>query len=169
MTLQILKWVTVLVLISLCVKGGSVLFSVVVSLFAQPGASADLYMGLDLSALMEYDRTQYIIIVGLFLLLTFLKARVVYDLSRLFTVWDVERPFSEGVYAIIRRLGSTALTAGILAVVAAKYSQSLNKRGVPIPVEWAAEEILIFAAILLAISWVFKRGLEMEKEQSLTI
>jgi hypothetical protein len=66
-------------------------------------------------------------------------------------------------------MASTALTAGILAVVASKYTQQLNKRGVVIPIEWAAEEILIFAASLMVISWVFKRGIEMEQEQSLTV
>ena len=169
LSFHILKWVTVIVLIGICVKAGSILISLAVSLFINPVAAGKLYMGLDLSALFKYDRTQYLIVVGMLLGLTFLKLRLVYDLSTVFKVLDIERPFSQKVYVIIRRMASTALTAGILAVVASKYTQQLNKRGVVIPIEWAAEEILIFAASLMVISWVFKRGIEMEKEQSLTV
>ena len=169
MAFHVLKWVTVIVLIGICVKAGSLLISMFVSLFINPVAAGNLYMGLDLSALFKYDRTQYLIVAGMLLGMTFLKLRLVFDLSTVFKVLDIERPFSQKVYLIIRRMASTALTAGILAVVASKYTQQLNKRGVVITIEWAAEEILIFAASLMVISWVFKRGIEMENEQSLTV
>jgi hypothetical protein len=57
----------------------------------------------------------------------------------------------------------------VLAVIAEKFSNWLIRHEVSIPISWAAEETLLFAAILIVIGHVFCRGIELQEEQKLTI
>ena len=168
-TYNLLKGITPVVFIGLCIKTGSLLFSVVVSLFVNSEASRNLYMGLDLSDLMDFDRMHYIITVVLLLLLSGLKAWMSLDLVRIMSDLNMDQPFSAGVYRFILRIARTAGIAGALALVAQKYTEWLAGQGIKIPLEWAAAEILLFAAVLMVISQVFRRGIDLQQEQSLTV
>lgn len=168
-TFMALKGITPVIFLGLCIKTGSLLISLIVSLFVQPAASRNLYMGLDLSALFTFGKMHYMTIAGLMILQTGLKAWMCFDLLRILSALNLEQPFSERVYRLIRNIGRTALVTGILAVVADKYGGWVMRRGIPLPIEWAEEEILLFAAILMVIAHVFSRGIELEREQALTI
>lgn len=168
-TYKLLKGITPVVFIGLCIKTGSLLFSVFVSFFVNPGASRNLYMGLNLSDLMGFDRQHYIITVVMLLLLSGLKSWMSLDLVRIMSDLNMEQPFSERVYRFILRIARTAGVAGGLAVVAEKYTEWLVGQGVKIPLEWAAAEILLFAAVLMVIAQVFRRGIDLQHEQSLTV
>ena len=168
-TYKVLKGITPVIFIGLCIKTGSLLFSVAVSLFVNPEASRNLYMGLDLSDLMSFDQMHYIIMVVLLLVLSGLKAWMSLDLVRIMSDLNLEQPFSERVYRFILRIARTAGIAGGLAFVAQKYTEWLTAQGVMIPLEWAAAEILLFAAVLMVIAQVFRRGIDLQQEQSLTV
>ncbi len=168
-TYKVLKGITPVIFIGLCIKTGSLLFSVAVSLFVNPEASRNLYMGLDLSDLMSFDQMHYIIMVVLLLVLSGLKAWMSLDLVRIMSDLNLEQPFSERVYRFILRIARTAGIAGGLALVAQKYTEWLTAQGVKIPLEWGAAEILLFAAVLMVIAQVFRRGIDLQQEQSLTV
>jgi len=168
-TYKVLKGITPVVFIGLCIKTGSLLFSVAVSLFVNPEASRNLYMGLDLSDLMGFDRMHYIIMVVLLLVLSGLKAWMSLDLVKIMSDLNMEQPFSDVVYRFILRIARTAGIAGGLALVAQKYTEWLADQAVKIPLDWAGAEILLFAAVLMVIAQVFRRGIEPQQEQSLTV
>jgi hypothetical protein len=168
-TWQILKGITPVIFFALCTKTGTLLISIGISIFRHPTAASNLYMGLDLSALMAYDRMHYGIIAALLLLVTGLKAWMAFDAWRIFSTLDMELPFSPAIHRLIRRIGVVALATGVLAVIAEKFSNGLIRHEVSIPISWAAEETLLFAAILIVISHVFRRGIELQEEQKLTI
>ena len=54
--LQVLTWIA---FIGLCIETGAILITTSISLFFHPEAAADLYLGLDLSALLHYSRWYY--------------------------------------------------------------------------------------------------------------
>ena len=168
-TYKLLKGITPVVFIGLCIKTGSLLFSVAVSLFVNPEASRNLYMGLDLSDLMVFDQQHYIITVVMLLLLSGFKAWMSLDLVRIMSDLNMEQPFSERIYRFILRIARTAGIAGAMALLAHKYTEWLTAQGVKIPLEWAAAEILLFAAVLMVIAQVFRRGIDLRQEQSLTV
>jgi hypothetical protein len=168
-TYKLLKGITPVVFIGLCIKTGSLLFSVFVSLFVNPQASKNLYMGLDLSALMNYDMVHYTFTVIMLLLLSGLKAWMTLDLVKILSDLNMEQPFSDRVYRLILRIARKAGITGVLALVALKHAEWVMEQGVPVPVEWAAQEILLFAAMLMVIAQVFRRGIELQEEQSLTV
>ncbi len=168
-TYKLLKGITPVVFIGLCIKTGSLLFSVVVSLCVNPQASKNLYMGLDLSALMNYDMVHYTFTVIMLLLLSGLKAWMSLDLVKILSDLNMEQPFSDRVYRLILRITRKAAITGLLALVALKHSEWLACKGVSVPLEWAAPEILLFAAVLMVIAQVFRRGIDLQQEQSLTV
>lgn len=168
-TYRLLKGITPVVFIGLCIKTGSLLFSIVVSLFVNPQASRDLYLGLNLSALMEYNFLHYTFSVIMLLFISGLKAWMALDLMKIMSDLNMEQPFSERVYRLILRIARKAGITGVFALVALKHAEWLMDQGVPIPVEWAAPEILLFAAMLMVIAQVFRRGIELQEDQSLTV
>ena len=168
-TYKVLKGITPVIFIGLCIKTGSLLFSVAVSLFVNPEASRNLYMGLDLSDQMSFDQMHYIITVVLLLVLSGLKAWMSLDLVRIMSDLNMEQPFSERVYRFIIRIARTAGIAGVLALLAQKHAEWLIRQGVSMPIEWAAPEILLFAAVLMVIAQVFRRGIDLQQEQTLTV
>lgn len=168
-TYKLLKGITPVVFIGLCIKTGSLLFSVFVSLFINPEASRNLYLGLNLSDLMDFDHVHYVITVVMLLFLSGLKAWMALDLVRIMSDLNMEQPFSERVYRFIIRIARTAGIAGVLALLAQKHAEWLIRQGVSMPIEWAAPEILLFAAVLMVIAQVFRRGIDLQQEQTLTV
>jgi hypothetical protein len=101
--------------------------------------------------------------------LTGLKAYIGYWVVNIFIEMKMEKPFSEGVNRIITKISQIALLAGLLAIVAQAYSKWLIKMDVEIPIDWAYGEILFFAGIIYLIAQVFKKGIELQSENDLTV
>jgi hypothetical protein len=171
-TTLIFKIMTVLfwiVFIGLCIKTGSILWSYFVSLVINPEAAQNLYMGLNLSELFHFNRQHYSMIVSLFIVSTGLKAYIGYYVVRITMELKLEQPFSEGINAIITKISRIALWTGLLAIIAHAYSKWLMEMGLDIPIDWAYEEILFFAGVLFMIAQVFRKGIELQSENELTV
>jgi hypothetical protein len=91
------------------------------------------------------------------------------DLVKILSDLNMEQPFSDRVYRLILRITRKAAITGLLALVALKHSEWLACKGVSVPLEWAAPEILLFAAVLMVIAQVFRRGIDLQQEQSLIV
>src|SRR6266481_4669034 len=103
-TKQILKIMNVLswiIFVCLCIRAGSILFSCFVSLFINPVAAKDLYIGLNLSGLKEFGDTPYLIMVLLIIILSVLKAFVFYRVIKIFMKINFVQPFSLEIAKLI--------------------------------------------------------------------
>ena len=168
--LHILSWV---IFVGLCVRTGAILVSLFVSLFINTEGAKNLYAGLNLSSLFSYDRVQYSVVVLLIIFVSVLKAYVFYVVIKIFMKINFVHPFSETVATFISRIGYIALFIGILSMIASSYCDSLEKKGVDIPdlnhFIGAGIEHVLFAGVIVFISQVFKRGIEMQTENELTV
>lgn len=165
-TLNIIFWI---IFIGLCIKTGTILYSFFVSLAINSIAAQNLYMGLNLSEIYNFGIAHYIIIVSLLILLTGLKAYIGYWVVKIFIEMKLENPFSEGINRIITNISRIALLAGILAIVAHIYSKWLLDNNLSVPINWAYAEVLFFAVIIYLIAQVFKKGIELQSENELTV
>ena len=165
-TMNVIFWI---IFIGLCIKTGAILYSFFVSMVINPVASQNLYSGLNLSGLYNFGIEHYCIIVSMLIILTGLKAYIGYRVVNIFIEMKMEKPFSEGVNNIITKISQIALWAGVLAIVAQAYSKWLIKMDVEIPIDWAYGEILFFAGIIYLIAQVFKKGIELQSENDLTV
>src|SRR5690554_744367 len=80
-TLNALIWV---IFIGLCIKTGAIFFAFLFSLFVNPAATADLYLGLDLSSLRARSQASYVLLMSLVTVLWALKAFLFYRIIQLF-------------------------------------------------------------------------------------
>lgn len=160
------------VFVGLCIETGAILFNTLYS-FARPIAAQNLYKGLDLSALMARDIRHYLGILSLILYTSALKAFMFYLMIRIFLKIDLMHPFSKPVSHLIAKISQVSMQIAIAILFTIAYRDWLAKRGFELPdlgssTEGAFEYILM-SIIIYAISKVFKRGLEIQSENELTI
>ncbi len=164
--MNVLFWI---VFIGLCIKTGAMLTSLIVSLY-KPEATKNLYMGLNLTELLNYDKVHYLITMSLVIAITGMKAFIAYLVVKISMQFNLVKPFSEKVLAFINQISYVALFTGILAHLARNYTRGiLHHKNVSIPIEWNEGEILFFAGIIFIIAQVFKKGLELQTENELTV
>jgi DNA-binding Xre family transcriptional regulator len=165
-TMNVVFWI---VFIGLCIKTGSLLVSFIVSLFVNSAGAKDLYMGLDLSSVMAHNQRQYVYVVSLIVFLSALKAYIAYLVVRIFHNFNFSQPFNPTVSSLISRISHAALGTGVVGLIASGYTEWLIKQGVTIPVQWESHEFLFLAGIIFIIAQVFKKGIELQRENELTV
>lgn len=165
-TVNVFFWV---VFIGLCIKTGALLVSFGVSLFVNAAGASDLYMGLDLSVVQQYDQWLYIALVSLLIAVSALKAYVAYLVVRFFMIFDLSAPFAPEVSKLFLRISHISLGMGIVALCTEGYVSMLGKRGVHVSVDANGAEILFFAGVIYLLSLVFEKGSRLQTESDLTV
>jgi len=79
--LHVIAWI---IFLGLCVKTGAILYSFFVSLAINPKGAGNIYMGLDLSSLYSFDKGNYVGIVSVMIILSFLNAFLFYLVVKIF-------------------------------------------------------------------------------------
>jgi hypothetical protein len=158
-----------LLLIGFSIKTGALIISFYVSLYVNPVAAADLYRGLDLSAVLAFSKPQYIGAAVLLIVLTAFKAALALMTVQASLLFSPQRPFREEVSMRILRISRVAGVAALLALAGTIQQEWLSKSGVVVPVNWGAAELLFLAGILYSIALVFRRGVELQSENELTV
>lgn len=171
--LNILNVICWIIFIGLLINTGGIAFSYVMSLF-NPESTRSLYEGRDLSALRDAGFWHYTSVVSFMVALSGLKAYLMYLVIRLFSALDPDHPFSIPTATLITKIGDVALRTGFLAVIAIGYMTWLLHRGIsPVAVmqyNWkGSAEFLLLAGILFLVAQIFKRGVELQSENELTI
>ena len=168
--MEVLTWIA---FIGLCIKTGALLFTSIMSLFFNPLAAGDLYLGLDLSALYATSQWKYICMLSLIIFLTGQKAYFFFLVTRLFSKFNLKHPFSSSVSSLLMKMSYYALGIGVLVAISIEYFEFLVKQGNELPNLYdyldGVSEYFFMAGIIFIIAQVFKRGLEIQLENELTI
>jgi hypothetical protein len=167
--LEILKVLAWIIFIGLCIRTGAMIISAFVSLFVNPQGAGILYSGLNLSDLLTYSQGYYIRLVSLVIFLSGLKAYLFFLVIKIISKISVTHPFSEQITSLIYKLSTVSLQIGILAVITNSYAKWLLKQPVQFSFEGGGTEFLFLAGILYVVMQIFKRGIELQNENELTI
>ncbi len=167
--LQVLAW---LIFVGVCIEAGALAVNFVYSLW-NPLVLKNLYNKLDLSAMYEQSQFVFFLMYSFILSISLLKAFLFYDVIKLVGKLDLQKPFSEFVSKQISRISSLSLTIGLLTVIASQVVKSISQKGFDVNqlnFYWTDGEAFIFmAAILFIIATIFKRGIELQSENDLTV
>lgn len=167
--LYVIAWV---LFIGLCIEAGSYLFSTLVTLFVKP-----FNVGyFQLSALADYDSGQ-VVVVYLFMSITaVMKALLFYLIVKILhdKKVDMSRPFSKEMGSFLFRICYLALGIGLFSFWGGKYVAWLSDKGVEMPgiqvLKLGGADVWLFMGIILfVIAHIFKRGIEIQSENELTI
>ncbi|MCH7399391.1 DUF2975 domain-containing protein [Belliella sp. DSM 107340] len=169
MLLTIVIWS---IFIGLCIKVGAILFASILSIF-NPVVAQDLYQGLNLYELMQQNLWYYISVLSLLVTITALKAYIFYIMIRIFLKIDLMNPFSKEIYKLISKIGETSIQVAFLIFLTNAYFKWLSKKGFELhglgEFSGGSFEFLLLGVIIYAIAKVFKRGLEIQSDNELTI
>ncbi len=165
-TIKIISWI---LFIGLCIKLGAILISSTISLFVNTAAAEDLYLGLDLSNVYDFSKNHYVMLLSLVVSILALKAYLFYLVIKIFLKIDFDMPFTKVIANLISDISYFSLSAGVLAYIANRYSNWLQKKGVLFDLEWGSSEFLFMAGIVFIIALIFKRGIEIQSENELTV
>lgn len=167
--IQVISWI---IFVGYCVQTGALLFNFIYSLF-RPVATKNLYLGLDLSDLYDKSKITYTNVFTFIIFLAALKTFVFYFVINIFMKLNLVKPFSEEVASLISKISYYAFAIGIIGAIAHQFTKRLAQKGYE---AGAAERFwddnfayLIMAAIVFVISLIFKKGIELQKEQELTV
>ena len=167
--LNVVSWI---VFIGLCIEAGALLFNFVLTLF-NPIAANNIYKGLNLSALYEMNFSQYIGVMSFVVVLSLMKAYLFYLVVKIFMKLNLVKPFNVEIANLIEKISYKAFIIAIVSVIAHQYSKRIIQSGYELDVVaqyWnEIGAFLMMAAIIFVISQIFKKGIELQNENDLTV
>jgi hypothetical protein len=171
-TLMLITVIIWSIFIGLCIQAGTLLFTFVYSFF-KPTVAQDLYEGLNLYPLLQKDVWLYGGIGTLILSIAILKAQLFYTMIRIFLKIDLIHPFNKEIAKLIRTLSYTAFEIGVFLLIPRGCADWVIKRSFELEGLQSylsgAFEYFLLSALIFAIAQVFKRGVEIQAENELTV
>jgi hypothetical protein len=169
-TMNIIFWV---IFLGLCIVTGSLLYSFLVSVFSNPSAAKNLYLGLDLSQLMAFNMANYYTMVLMIIVVAGLKALLFYFIIKIPLKMRIEQPFSIPIQKLMLNVSYVAFLVGICLVIADKYAGWLIEKGINlIKIEkyvYGGSAFLFLGAVIFFVAHLFKKGIELQTENELTV
>ena len=167
--LHVVAW---LIFVGLSIEAGALLVNFVYSLF-KPEIVAHLYEKLDLSDMYSRSKWAYFGMYSFILVISVLKAIMFYIVIMLLMKLDLAKPFSSFVSEKISQISSLTFSIGILSYIARQTSKNLLHRGYEIDQLdkfWVdSQAFILMAAVIYVIATIFKKGIELQNEQDLTV
>ena len=178
-TKQILKFLNILawiIFIGLCVDAGGIFFNSLFIHFVNPNAATQSWKGVDLSNLYNFDTGHFFVETTLMSIVMIMKAILFYIIVKVlhYKKLDVSHPFSTDVRKSIFKLSYIALGIGLFSIWGLGYTKWLVEQGVQMPdikeLRFGGADVWLFMSVILfVIAQIFKRGIEFQEENDLTI
>ena len=170
--LKILNVITWIAFIGLCIESGALIFNFTYSIY-KPIVAHNIYKGLDLSGLQAKNFAHFIGLMSFIILISTLKAYLLYLVVKIFLKLNFVKPFSVEIAKLIEKISFEVASIAIVGAIAKQYTKRLIHSGYDIS---NAQEywndtgaFLIMAATIYVIAQVFKKGIELQNENDLTV
>lgn len=168
-SLYIVAW---LIFVGLCIEAGGLLVNFFFSLY-KPEFVPNLYQKLDLTEMYNESRFVFFAVYGFILTISILKAFLFYTVIRLMHSMDLSKPFSAFVARKFLQLSYYTLSIGLLSYIAKQWVENLMNRGFGIDTLnqfWAdSQAFILMGAIIYIIATIFKKGVDIQTENELTV
>ncbi len=167
--LHILAWV---IFVGLCIEAGGLIVNFIFSLY-RPEFVQNLYQKLDLSEMHNQSKLAFFGMYSFSLVISLLKAYLFYVVIRLLSKLNLSKPFNNFVAAEITQISYCTFFIGILSYIARETTKGLQSSGYVIDnlnQFWAdSQAFILMAAIIYVIATIFKKGVEIQNENDLTV
>lgn len=167
--LSIVAWI---IFVGLCIEAGGLIVNFIFSL-SKPEFVKNLYQKLDLSEMYNRSKWAYYSMYSFILVISVLKAYLFYIVIRLISKLDLSKPFNSFVSDQITQISYFTLSIGLLSYIARETAKNLQHRGYEIDQLnqfWVdSEAFILMAAVVYVIATIFKKGIEIQNENDLTV
>lgn len=167
--LNIVAWI---IFVGLSIEAGGLIVNFIFSVF-KPEMVPNLYQKMDLSEL--YNRSQWAFygMYSFVLVISILKSILFYVVIMLLLKLDLEKPFNSYVSKQITQMSYFTFSIGLLSYIARESAKNLQHRGYEIDQLnqfWVdSQAFILMAAVIYVIAAIFKKGIEIQSENELTI
>lgn len=167
--LHIVAWI---IFVGLSIEAGALLTNFVFSIY-NPEMVSRLYQKLDMSDMYQKSRWTFFSMYSFILFISILKAVMFYVVIQLLMKLDLTKPFSMYVANKIMLFSYYALSIGIISHLARQVSKYLMHHDYKVDnlnQFWAdSQAFILMAAVIYVIGTIFKKGVEIQNENDLTV
>jgi len=164
--MQILAW---LAFIGYAAEAGAILISFGVSC-VNPEASKNLYKGLNLYDLRQFSFLYYILTISLMVVISVMKSYIWYLVIKILSKMNLMNPFKIEVTHILEKMSYILFATWVAASLINALTLWLMKESEVLQGKTnSVDEFLFMAGLVFIISQVFKRGVEIQSENELTV
>ena len=171
--MYVLSWI---IFIGVSIEAGGSIFSAFYTLVINPINAATFWVGNDLSGLFKYDPGHFFAETLLISIASVLKACMFYLVINLLHNKKVNKsqPFNNKVRLFIIKVSYLALGIGLFTWWGVEYTEWLVIQGVKMPdtqhLRLGGADVWLFMSVtLFVIAQIFKRGIEIQTENELTV
>lgn len=167
--LHIVAWV---IFVGLCIEAGGLIVNFIFSLY-KPDFVQNLYQKLDLSQMYNRSKWAFFGMYSFILTIAILKAYLFYIVIRLMYKINLSKPFDRFVSEQITKISSYTFSIGILSYVARQTAKNLQHHGYVVDnlnQFWAdGQAFILMGAVVYIIATIFKKGVDIQNENDLTV
>ncbi len=167
--LYIVAW---LIFVGLCIEAGSLIVNFFFSLY-KPEFVQNLYQNLDLTELYNNNRFAFFGVYGFILIISILKASLFYIVVRLMHKMDLSKPFNSFVARHISLISYYTLSIGLLSYIAKEVTKRIAHYGFAtdnLNQFWEdSQAFILMGAVIYIIATIFKKGVDIQNENDLTV
>jgi len=167
--LYIVAW---LIFVGLSVEAGGLIVNFFYSLY-RPEFVPNLYQKLDLTQMYSDSKMAFFGIYSFILIVSILKAYLFYVVIRLMHKMDLSKPFSPFVSKQILQMSYFTLSIGLLSYIGRQQAKNLMHYGYVtdhLNQFWAdSQAFILMGAVIYIIGTIFKKGVDLQNENDLTV
>lgn len=171
--LQVLAWI---IYIGLCIEAGGIIFNAIYTSVINPGVSQHFWENINLAELYKHDTVQFVTETVLMIIVAVLKTFIFYLVIKILhdKKLDMSQPFTNEVRRFIFNLSWLSFGIALFFLWGVKYTEWLVGQGVSMPdvhtLRLDGADVWLFMGVtLLVVAQIFKRGIEIQTENELTV
>ena len=166
--LTVMNIVAYIAMVGYAIETGAVMISYIVSFF-DAEAVKNIYRALDLSKLRDFSFWQYTTVVSFLLAISILKVTIWDQVIKLISKVNLTNPFTLEVAQKLERISYLLLATSAVGVLSNGHSSWLSHHLDHDFARGVGGEFLFMAGLIFIISQIFKRGVEIQSENDLTV
>jgi hypothetical protein len=173
LVLYILTWI---IFVGVSIEAGGFISNAIFTLFINPAGAKHFWPGLDLSQLYAYDHGYFFVVTLIMSIVGVLRACLFYLIIKILhdKKLDMGQPFNRTIGQFLATISWLSLIIGLQSWWGVKYTRWLISLGIKMPdiqlLSLDGGDVWMFMGVtLLVITQIFKRGIEIQKENELTV
>ena len=167
--LHVVAWV---IFVGLSIEAGGLIINFIFSVF-KPEFVDKLYQKLDLTVMYQRDKWAFFGMYSFAIFISVLKATLFYTLVELLHKLDLSNPFNNFATKKILQISDHTFSIGILSYIARQTVKNLSHHGQEVDKLnqfWEdSHAFILMAAVIYVIAQIFKRGVELQNDNDLTV
>ena len=167
-TIKAMKIVSWVVFVGFSYTAGIILISFIVSFF-DSATALKVYNDQNLYKLCLYDFPKYSLMIMILIAFVAMKATIWYMVIKIISKIELKNPFTNDVVRRLENISYIIFITGILGFLGNLYLSTFREIIIRLNISFEGSNFVLLAILVFIISQIFKRGVELQSENELTV